>query len=85
MQGTDANILSAHKKNLPVRTAQKAFRYYRIERGDTLWTISQKFNTSPQQIKDWNNLKSNLIHPGDMLKVQEVNSIMAENADNPVL
>jgi peptidoglycan lytic transglycosylase D len=77
--------LVAHKKNLPDQTAQETFRYYRIENGDTLWTISQKFKTSPEQIKSWNNLKSDVIHPGDRLKVKETNQIVAESTDSTVL
>ncbi len=78
-------VLVAHRKNQPMQTARAEFKYYRIENGDTLWTISQKFRTSPKQIKDWNNLKSNVIHPGDKLKVKEPNPIVAEEIENTVL
>jgi len=80
----DESILVAHKKNLP-RTAQETFKYYRIENGDTLWTISQKFKISLEEIKAWNNLKSNVIHPGDKLKVKEATQIVAESTDKTVL
>jgi LysM repeat protein len=77
--------LASHRKIRLTQTAQETFRYYKIERGDTLWNISQRFNTTPEQIKTWNNLKSNIIHPGDKLKVKEANQIVAERSDNTVL
>ena len=78
-------ILAAHKNNLPLQTAKNEFKLYRIVSGDTLWSISQKFRTSPDQIKGWNNLTSNDIHPGDTLKVKEPNAILAERRENTVL
>ncbi len=55
---------AAHPENL--------FTWYQVRTGDSLWTISKKFNTSPERIKRWNNLKSNLIHPGSRLKLKDV-------------
>lgn len=46
------------------------YSWYKVKQGDTLWTISQKFNTSSLLIKEWNNLKTNVIHPGSQLKVK---------------
>ena len=46
--------------------------YYRVKNGDSLWGIARKFRVSPQELKKWNNLKSNLIHPGKQLVVREV-------------
>ncbi|SFJ98331.1 3D (Asp-Asp-Asp) domain-containing protein [Halobacillus dabanensis] len=42
---------------------------YTVKSGDTLYAISQKFNTSVDQLMAWNNLTSTLIHPGDQFKV----------------
>ncbi len=54
--------------------------YYHIHRGDSLWTIAQKFNVSPDEIKNWNNLHDNLIHPGNklLLKVVDAEEPMVE-------
>ncbi len=38
--------------------------FYKVQGGDSLWTIARKFNTHTNDIKRWNNLKNNLIHPG---------------------
>ena len=43
---------------------------YRVQKGDTLYDIARRFKVSPQEIKRWNRLtQSNVIQPGDMLKV----------------
>jgi membrane-bound lytic murein transglycosylase D len=78
-------VQTAQRKNLAAKTAKDEFKLYQIEDGDTLWTISQKFKTSLTQLKDWNNLKSSAIHPGDKLKVKEPNAIIAERRKNTVL
>ncbi|MGE4298526.1 MAG: LysM peptidoglycan-binding domain-containing protein [Desulfovibrionaceae bacterium] len=43
---------------------------YRVQKGDTIYSIARRFNVSQHDIKRWNRLtKSNVIQPGDMLKV----------------
>ncbi len=46
--------------------------WYRVRQGDSLWSIAKKFNLSTRQLKSWNNLKSNRIHPGIKLKLNNV-------------
>ncbi|MCF6290174.1 MAG: LysM peptidoglycan-binding domain-containing protein [Desulfobacterales bacterium] len=41
--------------------------YYRVRPGDSLWRIAQRYRLSPMDIKQWNNLKQDLIHPGNRL------------------
>jgi len=43
--------------------------WYRVRRGDNLYHIARKFGTSVWKIKRVNNLNSNLIHPGDRLRI----------------
>ena len=45
--------------------------YYKVEKGDSLGKIMQKTGRSTRAIKDYNDLKRNLIRPGDKLKVAE--------------
>lgn len=40
-----------------------------VRSGDTLYGIGLKYGVTVNQLKSWNNLNSNLIHPGDVLKV----------------
>lgn len=65
-------VQSAAVKQNQVQTAAAAEQWYQVRNGDSLWTISRRFKTSPSDIKKWNNLKSNLIHPGSRLKLIDV-------------
>lgn len=40
-----------------------------VKRGDTLWGISQTYNVSVNNLKEWNNLSSTIIYPGSQLEV----------------
>jgi len=67
-------VLSQQKKfAIAVKqTSLKQISWYKVQRGDSLWTIARKFNLSTRQLKSWNNLKSNRIHPGIKLKINNV-------------
>lgn len=71
---TNKIVLADTKKRKPVvmKTQEPSFNWYHVKAGDTLWKISLRFNTSPKEIKRWNKLKSNLIHPGSRLKLKDV-------------
>jgi len=43
--------------------------HYRVRRGDSLWTIARKFDSSVEEIQSWNNLEHNVIHPDTDLLV----------------
>lgn len=43
---------------------------YTVQAGDTLYAISQKFNSTIDQIKELNNLKSNSLNVGQTIKLQ---------------
>lgn len=64
--------LSADRKKRHVSPAEEMFQWYNVQDGDSLWGISRKFSASTSDIKKWNNLKSNLIHPGSKLKLKKV-------------
>mgnify|MGYP000300724642 CR=1 FL=1 len=42
---------------------------YTVKRGDSLQAIANRNGCSVSEIKDWNNLRSNMIHPGNRLKL----------------
>lgn len=70
----DNTITLAGKKKRPVSRSSsiQGVKWYVVKSGDSLWTISRKFKVSTAQIKKWNNLKSNLIQPGNRLKLINV-------------
>lgn len=49
--------------------------YYIVQKGDSLWTIAKKYNTSVNNLMNLNNLSTSLLQIGQKLKV-------IENADN---
>lgn len=52
---------------------------YRIKAGDTLSTISRKFNVTVADLMAWNNLRSTIIYTGDTLKVSRVSTSNKSN------
>jgi 3D (Asp-Asp-Asp) domain-containing protein/LysM repeat protein len=40
-----------------------------VKKGDSLWKLAQIHNTSTENIKKWNHLSTDLIHPGDVLTI----------------
>ncbi len=69
---TGTAIVSQKKKiSNSVAAGNRSFNLYKVQNGDTLWTISKKFKTSLILIKQWNNLKSNVIQPGSQLKLRK--------------
>ena len=44
--------------------------FHTVVSGDTLYSLSRRYNTTVDQIKKWNNLKDNTILPGQKLKVK---------------
>jgi membrane-bound lytic murein transglycosylase D len=71
-QAGNLMVLKPTKRKTHIAQAGTAYQYYRVKNGDSLWTISRKFRTSTADIKKWNNMKSNLIHPGSKLKLKKV-------------
>ena len=46
---------------------------YTVERNDTLYSISQKFNTTVDKLKELNNLQTNILSIGQVLKIPTQN------------
>jgi N-acetylmuramoyl-L-alanine amidase len=47
-----------------------------VKEGDTLWDIAEQKNVSVEELKDWNELTSDLIQPNDSLTIQEYYKIL---------
>ncbi|MBD9098920.1 LysM peptidoglycan-binding domain-containing protein [bacterium] len=52
--------------------AEPQYIMYTVQRGDSLYTIAKKYNTSVDNIKSLNNLTSNNLFIGQQLKIKEV-------------
>lgn len=69
-----AKVLSEKIFNTTVKASDKPAQsmagYYVVKKGDTLWAISQEFGTTVDNLKKWNNLKSDLIFVGQSLEVR---------------
>lgn len=44
--------------------------YYRVKRGDALFSIARKFEVTPEQIQQWNQLEGDLVKIGQRLLVK---------------
>lgn len=45
---------------------------YIVKKGDSLWSISKKYNISVDELKNYNNLKTNIININQVLKIPSV-------------
>ena len=45
--------------------------YYTVKNGDTLWTIARKYGLSVDELKNINNISSNVLSIGQVLKVKK--------------
>lgn len=64
-------ILRAVKKRAVAPVAPATLTWYRVQSGDSLWTIARKFQVSTQDIRTWNNLSSNRLQPGVKLIIKK--------------
>ncbi|MFB3885051.1 MAG: LysM peptidoglycan-binding domain-containing protein [Thermodesulfobacteriota bacterium] len=55
--------------NGPVAVKKGKEIIYVVKEGDTLWKIAQKYNVTISEIKIWNHLDKDQIHPEDRLKL----------------
>jgi membrane-bound lytic murein transglycosylase D len=69
--GITSNTLKPGQKLIvpAMRIASSAPQYYTIKSGDTLLSISSKYNLSVAQLKKTNNLKNEIIYPGSKLEI----------------
>ncbi|WML44912.1 LysM peptidoglycan-binding domain-containing protein [Neobacillus sp. PS3-40] len=53
----------------------------KVDKGDTLWELSQVHNASVDNIKKWNKLSTDLIHPGDVLSISSEKQYLVKDGD----
>ncbi|MGM0841755.1 MAG: LysM peptidoglycan-binding domain-containing protein [Bacillota bacterium] len=56
---------------------------HKVEAGDSLWSISKKYNTNVSELKVWNNLTKDVIFPNQVLKVVHTSSLPQEIISKP--
>lgn len=59
----------ASLKNVKPKTT--TYKTYRVRNGDNLWLIARKYGVSVNSIKRTNRLRSNMIKPGQKLKIKK--------------
>lgn len=64
----NADILAKNLKNLPLKQ-RMSWQRYRVSSGDSLLTISRRFNTTPSMIRDANQLRGDMIRAGHELLI----------------
>lgn len=62
-------VVKAVASYIGVPYTSKTDEYYTVVKGDSLWSIANKFNTTVSNLKSLNNLSSNLLQIGQKLKI----------------
>ncbi len=52
--------------------------YYVVKKGDSLWSIANKFNTTVKKLKEINKLSTNVLKVGQSLKISDVDQIVPD-------
>lgn len=75
-----ASLVAAHYETLPVWTKPPPppTQWYRVRRGDSLSVVARRFRMKVRQLKDMNNLSSNLIRAGARLRVRDAEEDYAD-------
>ena len=60
---------------LKLPNAQSVSNTYTVKAGDSLWSIARKNNTSVSELKSLNNLTSNTLSIGQVLKLPNTQSV----------
>ena len=72
---------SSNSSNATTTTAKT----YTVKAGDSVWLIANKHGITIDQLRNWNNLKSDLIHPNQTLKVSNASTSSNTVTTKPVV
>ena len=64
----------------PAPSSKSRLTLYRVEHGDTLVTVADRFNVTVQQLRRWNHLVANRLEPGRHLYVAEPARVSRSNS-----
>lgn len=65
-------------------SSQKATGSYKVQKGDTLWSISQEHGMTVSQLREWNQLRSDLLSVGQTLQVEQSAPVVSKPVQKPV-
>lgn len=71
MSIVDRYNLKQYDKKVVSKPKESTSNTYKVVKGDTLWAISRKFNTSVDQIKKLNNLSTDVLSIGQVLRIKK--------------
>ena len=66
---SDEEVAAVEKAATAVQPATNSYYYHKVKRGETLSYIARKYGTNVASIKSWNNLRSDNIREGQVLKI----------------
>ena len=72
----------ANYKNIPYTSISDDI--YIVQKGDTLWDIARKYGISVNELKELNNLSTNLLKIGQTLKVKQSEQSKEEQTTIPI-
>ena len=72
----------ANYKNIPYIPVSKDI--YIVKKGDTLWDIARKYGMSVNELKELNNLSTNLLQIGQTLKIKQVENKGEQEQTKPL-
>lgn len=67
---TDLTLHIGQKLLVPSSAYEDTDEYYTVKQGDTLWSIARENNITVNELKEINNLTSNLLSVGQQLKIK---------------
>lgn len=67
--GQKIRVSQAGKMVSPEQVKPVEAVFHEVQKGDTLYNISKRYNVAPEQIQEWNGLKDNAISIGQKLKI----------------
>mgnify|MGYP001226798684 CR=1 FL=1 len=80
--GNQNNNSGTNNGNTTQTPNQTNTQMYTVKSGDSLWAIATSHNMTVDELKRLNNLSSNLIVPGQVLKISQTTSSNTNNSGN---
>ena len=79
-QNSNAANSSQHESQISAGNGNQIPDTYTVKAGDSLWGISQTYGTTVNNLKQINNLSSNVIYVGQVLKLKQQSSSTSNHA-----